>query len=387
MNIQELYLQVEKLIEEKSFEKAIIGNVVDKSSSLKSVLIKQVIIKNELQLQFIYRYATKEEAKNYTIKNAEKILVELLPNTFLNIDVFCANKTLQVIYTGEKFKLKTKIIESKTTTIQLEHDKHKIRKTTVGANNYLYHLGIASKDGQVLAAMQHKYKQINQYIELIAAYIKNNPLNNNATIVDMGSGKGYLTFALYDYLVHNLKINAKVIGIEVRPDLIEKCNNIAKQNNFTNLHFKEGAIANYTPTQNVDLLIALHACDTATDDALYIAKKHNINSIIVAPCCHKQVRRDMQVPPALSYIQKHGIVAERQAEILTDTMRALWLETNNYKTQIMEFVDVNDTPKNIMILATKRQNPTSDLVEKASTSFNTIKATFGIKEHYLEQFN
>ena len=204
-------------------------------------------------------------------------------------------------------------------------------------------------------------------------------------VVDMGAGKGYLTFALYDYLVNVAKRKAEVSGIEFRPDMVKLCNQIAMDSDFKDLKFEEGTIQSYE-CDSLNVLIALHACDTATDEAIFKGITKSADLIVVAPCCHKQIRREMEKgKPAndLDFLLKHGIFLERQAEMITDGIRALILEYFGYKTKIFEFISDVHTPKNIMITA---QKLTKNKVDKAAIleKIKTTKAYFGIETHYLE---
>ncbi|MBL0355368.1 MAG: SAM-dependent methyltransferase [Chitinophagaceae bacterium] len=230
--------------------------------------------------------------------------------------------------------------------------------------------------------MQDKYKQINRYVEIIDGIIKDLDFNKSISVVDMGSGKGYLTFALYDYLTSTLQLQAKVSGIELRPDLVNICNQIAAKANFSNLHFEKGSIAD-AAIQSIDMLIALHACDTATDDAIYKGIQANAKVIICAPCCHKQIRKQMKPGNVLNSITKHGILLERQAEIVTDSIRALLLEAAGYKTRVFDFIATEHTPKNVMIVGIKNKN-TIDKKEEYLEKVKALKALFSIETHYLE---
>jgi hypothetical protein len=192
----------------------------------------------------------------------------------------------------------------------------------------------------------------------------------------MGSGKGYLTFALADYLCAQNK-TAKIVGVEMREDMVELCNTIAVNSQLQNLHFIQGTIQE-TTVQNINVLIALHACDTATDDAIKKGIASNADIIICAPCCHKQIRKAMKPNATLHPVVKHGILLERQAEIITDSLRALWLESKGYKTKVFDFVDVNDTPKNVMIVAVKTKRTDAELAEYIK-QFEALKNMFGIE--------
>jgi hypothetical protein len=198
----------------------------------------------------------------------------------------------------------------------------------------------------------------------------------------MGSGKGYLTFALYDYLTHTLKKDATITGIEMREDLVNKCNQIATNSHYQNLKFEKGTIQE-TVLPAVDMLIALHACDTATDDAIFKGIKANAKVIICAPCCHKQIRKQMAPENELKSITKHGILLERQAEIVTDSIRALILEAQGYKTKVFEFIATEHTPKNVLIVGTKTNRTETEKQENLE-KIAGLKKLFNIKSHYLE---
>jgi SAM-dependent methyltransferase len=244
-------------------------------------------------------------------------------------------------------------------------------------------LGLVTAEGLVKKDMQDKYKQINRYVEIIEGIIKDIKLPDNFTVADMGSGKGYLTFALYDYLHNKLNKQATVTGIELRKELVDKCNGIAAKSGFTDLHFKEGSIeASSLPS--VDMLIALHACDTATDEAIYKGIQADASVIICAPCCHKQIRKQMDPDNALQSITKHGILLERQAEMVTDAIRALILEAFGYKTKVFDFISTEHTPKNVLIVGTKRMNEKNEK-EKNLEKVTALKAMFNIEQHYLEK--
>jgi SAM-dependent methyltransferase len=259
------------------------------------------------------------------------------------------------------------------------HNKEKSRFVTAD-RPYLNHLGITSKDGKVLKSWQSKYKQIDKYIEIIDGLLKQTALPKTIHIVDMGSGKGYLTFALYDYLVNVLDLDVTLTGIELREHLVDFCNDIAKQSNFKKLSFIAQDINDY-PAEKIDILIALHACDIATDIALAKGILSEAALIVAAPCCHKQVRKQMVKQNPLQAVLKHGILEERQAEMITDGIRALMLEGNGYAAKVFEFVSSEHTNKNLMIVGTKTQQPQLSAFEQIAQ----IKAQFGIEEHYLER--
>jgi hypothetical protein len=229
--------------------------------------------------------------------------------------------------------------------------------------------------------MASKYVQINRYIELLEphlAVVANS--RKQIRVTDMGAGKGYLTFALYDYLQNRGK-NPVIQGIEQRRELVDQCNAIADKVRFTNLSFSEGVIMT-SVIHDQDVLIALHACDTATDEAIFKGITANVPLIVVAPCCHKQVRNSMKAAESFSLLTRHGILLERQAELLTDAIRSRVLEIYGYKTLMTEFVDPEHTPKNIMIIGRKtgKRNGSREAMIQKLREFIT---QFGIQDHHL----
>ena len=202
----------------------------------------------------------------------------------------------------------------------------------------------------------------------------------------MGAGKGYLTFALYDYLTHVLDQKTHITGVEYRLDLVNLCNEIAQSTGFNDLKFVQGSIETYND-QTFNVLIALHACDTATDDAIAKGIHAKADLIVVAPCCHKQIRREMEKAKpktALAHVVRHGIFMERQAEMITDTLRALLLEKHGYATKVIEFISNAHTPKNVLIVASKKANFNAD-TQDIDQKIDATKTMFGVRMHYLEQ--
>ncbi len=376
-----LIRKINEAVTEKTLLKITLGNKRDKTTDLKNVLIKPILIKDQPHLSFVYRHNTYDITKNFVPAQAATVIEELLQTSFFNGDVYTTSHTIyySVIKDGKE-KLVTKTNDLNKEAQSLSHDKQKnriIQKEAV----YLNSLGITSAEGNVKKEMQYKYKQINRYVEIIEGILKDTVVEKDFSVVDMGSGKGYLTFALYDYLQHKYEA-VKVNGIEMREDLVIKCNNIAAQSKYNGLHFEKGSI-HETPIAAVDMLIALHACDTATDDAIAKGIKANAKYIICAPCCHKQIRKQMAPTNALKLITKHGILLERQAEMVTDTIRALILEAHGYKTKVFDFIEEEDTPKNVLIVGTKN-NFSEDIFKENMDKVQELKNMFGIKEHYLE---
>ncbi|MBN8684512.1 MAG: SAM-dependent methyltransferase [Chitinophagales bacterium] len=264
----------------------------------------------------------------------------------------------------------------------LEHNREKKRLLDPQAP-WLQALGICNKAGQVLPSAQDKWKQINKYLETIDSLLREIELPHSPLIADMGSGKGYLTFALYEFLSKTHQLQPRITGIELRQHLVDQCNRIAADNQFEGLNFMAQDIQQYRP-EALDMLIALHACDTATDLALAAGVHNQARVIVVAPCCHKQIRRDMDTHNELQPLMRFGILEERQAELLTDGIRALLLESEGYKTKVFEFISTEHTPKNVMITAVQ-QGKSEAQKSAARAKVEALKIGFGIGEHFLEK--
>lgn len=348
-------------------------------SDLKNVYARLVLIKEEPHLSCTLRFATRDETKNFHLTQATDAINKWLTEDFRQAELFTVSEQTSLMISKKgKGLLRSRAIATRE-PVSLKHNQQKQRPLTERSRPYLTSLGIAGHDGQILQNGRRKFRQINKYIELISHLLREQPLAKDARIVDMGSGKGYLTFGLYDYLVNETQLPIKMTGVELRPDLVKICNTIAEQNKFQGLEFIAGDIHQYEPDGGIDMLIALHACDTATDEAIAKGIRAQAELIIVAPCCHKQVRKAMQPPVALQPMLQYGILLERQAEMLTDAIRSLLLEANGYKTKVFEFIGTEHTPKNVMITAIKSQ-PRPEALEE----IEHLKSQFGIERHHLE---
>lgn len=372
--------KLELVLHNNEFVKLSISNKRDKTSDLNKIMIKPVEIKKGKRLSFVYRHQTKDITKNYESEEAILQIKLLLENDFLNAELFAINENTQLFH-NNKGQASMKTHEATFKQLPpLQHDRNKKRFISVDNNVYLQELGI-SQNQKVKKNMNDKFVQINKYVEIIDKQLKEYEGANSLRIADMGSGKGYLTFALYDHLVNNLKLQPSITGVEFRQELVDSCNQIARKANFEQLSFVQGTIEK-AELQAIDVLIALHACDTATDEAIFRGIQADASLIVVAPCCHKQIRKQFDVNNELAQIVKHGILKERQAELITDGLRALIMEAYGYKTKVFEFISTEHTPKNVLIVGTKAK------VKKNNTEIlqqiEKIKMLFGIKEHYLE---
>jgi SAM-dependent methyltransferase len=226
---------------------------------------------------------------------------------------------------------------------------------------FLIDLGVMTKDGQVVKAKSDKFRQINRFLEYIEDILPYLPKDRELTILDFGCGKSYLTFAMYYYLKIQKGYQINIIGLDLKTDVIENCNKLSKSYGYDKLHFLVGDIASYEGSSCVDMVVTLHACDTATDYALYKAVSWGAQVILSVPCCQHELNKQIN-SETLKPIFKYGIVKERMAALVTDALRAELLTTRGYRVQLLEFIDMEHTPKNILIRAVKRSNTGNDSV-------------------------
>lgn len=384
--LTEWFAALTDAVSANTFVKLALTKPTPQADDLKSVDIRPITVKRELKLSFTYHHKTRDIVKNYTPEESLPILAKLLSQTFIAGRIFTLDADILIAVTGKNYAVTRHGATSKEVP-SLSHDRPKNRLLDDATKPYLQHLGLADSHGQILKSAQDKFRQINKYIEILDGLIKQLPEQDIIRVADMGSGKGYLTFALYDHLTNTIGRKAQVTGVEFRPDMVKLCNDIAKKNGFTGLTFIQGTIDSFD-CSGTDIVIALHACDTATDDALAKAVKAEASLIVVAPCCHKQVRRDMKPDTAhpLHFLLRYGTYAERTAEMLTDGLRSQILELSGYTTNLFEFISGDHTPKNVMIVATKNPTPhTAEYTAKLQQAIASAKAHFGLKTHFLEK--
>ncbi len=312
--------------------------------------------------------------ENIEVDILEEKLIDYLQENFKqlsawsNIHIF----DLKISKKGKVFLGKKK--SDNTNVANKSHNKEKNYILKEGMIiEPLIDLGVFTKEGKVVNSKYDKYKQINRFIEIIDDEVKKNDFKE-LTILDFGCGKSYLTFIMYYYFVEIKKIDVKMIGLDLKEDVIKNCNEIAKKYNYENLHFEIGDINGFKYNNKVDMVITLHACDTATDYALYNAIKWNSKMIFSVPCCQHEFNDQMKTE-ALSILTRYGIVQERVAALMTDAVRANLLESLGYKTQLLEFIDIAHSPKNILIRAAKG-NVSKDKREKALAEVKALIEEF-----------
>ncbi|RZF62822.1 class I SAM-dependent methyltransferase [Sphingobacterium corticibacterium] len=387
-NYAAFFDKIRTSIQQQEFIKISLGDYNGTELYLKNVYIKPVIIKREKKLSFVFRYKTQDITKNFELQTGIMEIQGLLKvEGFRVATLFTETENLICQCTKKGVWSLKKENPTAKKPVVFTHDKQKERKLDSADKVYLQALKLTDATGNVYKNAQDKWRQINHYIEILSSILQRLSAKDTLNVVDMGAGKGYLTFALYDYLVYTLRKRVSLVGVEYRKDLVELCNQIAAKSDFKDLLFIQGAIEDYEPHDDLDILIALHACDTATDDAIAKGIKHDADLIVVAPCCHKQIRREIEknkTKNELDFLLKHGIFMERQAEMVTDGIRALIMEYFGYQTKVFQFVSDAHTPKNVLVVGEKKsiniRRQEEILAKIAST-----KAYFGITYHHLER--
>lgn len=329
---------------------------IQKSSKFTKVHIRPILIKNEQKYQITY--FDERQCKNSNVLKSELLPILLdLAQTFKQIIIRSSKADYHILINKSR---SATILEKKPTkmTPQLDHNRKKNYLLEEGKPiPFLIELGIMNNEGKVYPKKYDKFKQVNRFLEFIEDVLPELDHSQRIRIVDFGCGKSYLTFALYHYLTAIHRLALQVDGLDLKQDVIDDCNTLAKKLNFSDLNFYVSDINHYNPSQKVDMVIVLHACDTATDAALEKAVRWNATVILAAPCCQHELYHQMK-STALDPMLKQGIIKERFAALATDALRAKILEILGYKTQIIEFIDLEHTPKNLLIRSVRlKENP------------------------------
>ena len=369
-------------LSDQTFVKLTLSNYRGSEPHLQKLSVRPLETKKGARLLFQYRYDTRDVVKNYDFEEGISIIKALLDSAFRSAHLFTTSGDAQLTVGKKNSRLITgdPTFKEKPAT---QHDR--VKKTLVDPNAfYLKALGITTDKGEIRAPHQDKWRQINKFVEILGGLVERSSLKerDSLRIVDMGSGKGYLTFAAYDYFANTRGLDVKMTGVDAKPELVDLCNQIAESAGFDGLKFVNGTIADFV-VGDVDILIALHACDTATDDALFKGIAAKADVIVAAPCCHKEIRRQIKPPDVLRDILKHGTMLEREAETITDGLRSMLLELRGYSTNVFEFVPIEHTPKNNMIAATRNHSKQPE-TERLQRQIDAVKSLYSIREQRLE---
>jgi hypothetical protein len=397
--LEQFFTQIQAAFNSQTLQRLVLSKYQGNDTELERISIRPIKIKDELLLSLLYEYRTNHITKNLTLSDAIIFLENSLGIGFKNAHMLSDEWEIQLSY-SKKGKILVNKHRNKNNPVapakqaatakqdlnqkeqHLEHNKEKHRFVEQ-SRPYLRELGITDANGQIIPAMSRKWKQINKFIEVLSGAIENTGISKREQvhIADFGSGKAYLTFAVHDYLSAQLGVNARVTGVELRQGLVDLCNQIASKLCLPGIQFEQGDVKHFA-AKNINVMIALHACDIATDYAIHMGIRTNADIIMCSPCCHKQIRPQMKSPVLLAPVLQHGIHLGQEAEMVTDGLRALLLEANGYDTQVFEFISLEHTSKNKMILAQKRKTERDN--SEILSQIAAIKAFYGIKEHCLE---
>ena len=320
--------------------------------------VRPVMMKGELMYQCTETHGPKEIHKNYDKKGIIAYICELMDGQFKQLQLEAEEAVASVLVSKKgkaTIKCKKKAVDqTEPKVINLEHNRRK--KYILEAEKpipFLVDLGVMSESGKIINSKYDKFRQMNRYLEFIEDILPRLPKDREVTIIDFGCGKSYLTFAMYYYLREQKQYDVNIIGLDLKTDVIRHCNQLAQKYQFDKLRFYQGDIASYEGVDHVDMVVTLHACDTATDYALAKAVEWGAEVILSVPCCqhevNKQIQNDMLAP-----VLKYGLLKERMAALITDGLRGQMLEDMGYKVDILEFIDMEHTPKNILIRAVKK---------------------------------
>lgn len=336
-------------IEIKNIIRGTISNPRNNSKYIKGY-IRPVEIKGNSMMQIELFTKTQSFAHNYNYDEFSEIINTIMLDSFFQLNIITNEYNYSFKYTKKNHLLSNKIKNKEIKTLlNVSHNKQK--KYILNDGNIippLVDLGVMTQDGKIVPSYYDKYRQINRFLEIIDDTIKAFK-EQELNIIDFGCGKSYLTFIVYYYLVNIKNIKTNIVGLDLKADVIKKCNEIAKNYGYNSLNFEIGDISLYKPHFRVDLIITPHACDVATDYAMYHAIKLHSKYLLSVPCCQHEINN--QIKKSSSFLASYGIVKERMSALLTDTIRAKLLEYSGYNVDILEFVDFDASPKNLLVRA------------------------------------
>ncbi|MFK0271869.1 class I SAM-dependent methyltransferase [Pseudomonas asiatica] len=363
--------------------KLVLARHVGADQTLQRIIAKPLQVKGQPCLSLVYRHQTRDITRNLALDQAQALVAELLPDSFRNAHLFDADGEVQLTFSKKgKPMLQRHGAQAPREAASSGHDREKKRYLEL-SRPFLRDLGVTDAQGALIPSMSRKWKQINKFIEVFDHALASAPVpaEQALRVADFGSGKGYLTFAMHDYLRNSLGREAQVTGVELRQDMVDLCNAAALRLEHPGLEFQCGDVRSVVP-EAIEVMIALHACDIATDYAIHTGIRCNAAIIMCSPCCHKQIRPQLHSPGLLQPMLQYGLHLGQQAEMLTDSLRALYLEACGYETKVFEFISLEHTNKNKMILAVKRRQAGDNgaLLEK----IGQLKAFYGVQEHCLE---
>ena len=357
--------------------KIIISNAITKTQEIKKIQIE----KKEKYYQIAEFTEKQVFHKNVDEKELERVCVASLNENFLQLNAWAVSSETQIKLTRKRkvlFDVKKADNKKMAEEVKTNNRKKNYILEEGSVIEPLVDMGIFNKEGKIVNSMYDKYKQINRFIEIIDDELKKKIITH-LNIIDFGCGKSYLTFIVYYYLTAIKKIKVNMIGLDLKEDVIKKCNKAAEKYGYENLSFELGDINGYNAPFKVDMVITLHACDMATDFALYNAVNWGANYIFSVPCCQHELNSQIK-SEKFSLMTKYGIIKERFSALVTDAIRGNILEYMGYNVNLLEFVDLSHTPKNILIRAVKNPNKAKEVKDKAMDEACRIMEEYGFSQ-------
>ena len=361
----------------KDFISAVLSNPRDKEVATK-VKVRPLLHKDQLVFQMETFRNNQAFHENLGAEEAAERLFDCMLN--MKQMQFETSKFAYAVLVSKKGKvtIKKKAQKCENKKADLSHNRKKQYILEEGMQvPFLQDLGVMTQEGKIVRTRFDKFRQINRFLEFVEDILPQLPKDREITILDFGCGKSYLTFAMYYYLHEMKKYDIRIIGLDLKTDVIRHCNELSQKYGYEKLAFLEGNIADYTGCNEVDMVVTLHACDTATDFALEKAVGWNAKVILSVPCCQHELNKQMD-SDILKPLMKHGLIKERMAALVTDALRAEYLEREGYHVQILEFIDMEHTPKNILIRAIKTGKfAKNDEVIRICEEFLHVSPTLG----------
>ncbi|MBD5530332.1 MAG: SAM-dependent methyltransferase [Lachnospiraceae bacterium] len=350
--MDELNGLLEEIIDEKLVQ-AVLSNSRD-SAYGDRVKVRPVLLKGALMFQSTRYVNAQVFHQNHSAEEARRLIGELLRDKFRQCEIMGQDRSATILVSKKgKMTIKSRQIASSVPR-ELSHNREKQYILKEGCPvEFLVGLGVQTPDGRIAKNKYDKFRQINRYLEFIEDILDQLPREGQLHVIDFGCGKSYLTFAMYYYLHVLQGRDIRITGLDLKADVIRRCNELAAQCGYEQLHFQVGDISTYEGEQSVDMVVSLHACDTATDYALEKAVGWGARVILAVPCCQHELNRQIHCKD-LAPLLRYGIIKERMSALITDAIRAGLLEQQGYDTQILEFIDMEHTPKNLLIRAVKR---------------------------------
>jgi SAM-dependent methyltransferase len=384
----------DRAVADRTLASLVLSKSRGSASDLQSVRVRPIALRGEPALSFVHRHATRDVTQNLDPAAGRAALVALLDEradpSFAHATLHAGDTELQLRFSKKGRQALVRAPRPAGAAAEpalLPHDRVKARALPLELPFWV-ELGITDERHRLVPAMARKWRQIDKFLEVLEHALDDAGLSGDGAapprVVDYGSGKGYLTFAVHEYLRRRFGRAPEVTGVELRADLVTLCNAAAARAQCEGLRFVQGDLRSFVP-EAVEVMIALHACDTATDQALDLGLRAGAKVLVASPCCHKELRPQLTSPKALAPLFRHGIHLGQEAEMLTDGLRALLLESAGYQAKVFEFVSLEHTSKNKMILATRREGEAAAHAAQARDEIDRLKDFYGIREQALEQ--